>query len=365
MATRDAGAADDADAACATDSLAQLHAHASKAYELAGKAHFLRAADVYSRAVAAAQALGHEDCLLVARMQISRAEMLASHANLPTLPLEAVGAASREAYESLLPTAMATLQRRRGAGTLLPGALRPHEATFWEEAAPREAALVGLTLAHPAASAQQYGYQLFVQAARLAVFHAIACENAARQMPAVWEDLQLGLLADALELLTQHRTAAGAPPGWHTSEAGLLQVAQRLVTLYRTPGRTGAPAVRECTARFAAAWARVEASGLLRHPQFETLARVQMARRTATAEAAERAATSDARRTCALAGCGAREVHASQFKRCGACQAVCYCSKEHQVEHWPSHKAACKAARKAAAAASGGGDDDAGGAAGR
>jgi hypothetical protein len=51
---------------------------------------------------------------------------------------------------------------------------------------------------------------------------------------------------------------------------------------------------------------------------------------------------------CALAGCASSEVHASHFKRCGACRAVCYCSREHQVEDWPNHKAACKAARKAA-----------------
>ena len=51
---------------------------------------------------------------------------------------------------------------------------------------------------------------------------------------------------------------------------------------------------------------------------------------------------------CALAGCALKEVHASQFKRCGACRTVAYCCREHQVEDWPSHKAACKAARKAA-----------------
>ena len=53
--------------------------------------------------------------------------------------------------------------------------------------------------------------------------------------------------------------------------------------------------------------------------------------------------------TCALAGCAAKEVHVSQFKKCGACKTVAYCCREHQVEDWPAHKAACKAARKAAA----------------
>jgi hypothetical protein len=54
---------------------------------------------------------------------------------------------------------------------------------------------------------------------------------------------------------------------------------------------------------------------------------------------------------CALHSCGAQEVHASHFKRCSACSAVVYCCKEHQVQDWPAHKAACRAARKAAEAA--------------
>jgi hypothetical protein len=43
-------------------------------------------------------------------------------------------------------------------------------------------------------------------------------------------------------------------------------------------------------------------------------------------------------------------VHPAQFKLCAACTTVVYCCKAHQAEDWPSHKAACKAARKAAAA---------------
>ena len=54
-------------------------------------------------------------------------------------------------------------------------------------------------------------------------------------------------------------------------------------------------------------------------------------------------------RSCTLAGCGAKEAHLAQFKRCAACKAVVYCCCEHQVAGWPSHKRACKAARTAAA----------------
>ncbi len=68
-------------------------------------------------------------------------------------------------------------------------------------------------------------------------------------------------------------------------------------------------------------------------------------RRTAVAAAA----AAPGLRTCALATCDAREQHPKHFKSCAACRIPAYCCKEHQSEDWPSHKAACKAARKAAA----------------
>lgn len=49
-------------------------------------------------------------------------------------------------------------------------------------------------------------------------------------------------------------------------------------------------------------------------------------------------------RTCALESCNAHEVHTGHFKCCGACKLVAYCCREHQVEAWPDHKPACKAA---------------------
>ena len=59
-------------------------------------------------------------------------------------------------------------------------------------------------------------------------------------------------------------------------------------------------------------------------------------------------------RSCALPGCSAKEAHPTHFKSCAACRTVVYCCREHQVVGWPSHKKACKAARKAAAASDGG-----------
>ena len=45
-----------------------------------------------------------------------------------------------------------------------------------------------------------------------------------------------------------------------------------------------------------------------------------------------------ARRACALPGCGAAD---GPLKHCARCMRASYCCKQHQMEHWPSHKAAC------------------------
>ena len=98
------------------------------------------------------------------------------------------------------------------------------------------------------------------------------------------------------------------------------------------------------------AWQQLQRSGVLEMRQVEQ----QTARLTppsSTFQAALQSSVSAPdRRTCALDGCGAREAHPAHFKSCAACRAVVYCCREHQVEGWPSHKKACKAARKAAAA---------------
>jgi hypothetical protein len=357
MASRGANVADDAEPTAAAAALAQLRAHTNKACDLLSKLHFWRAAEVFSRAVAAAQALRHEDCLLVARSQILRADALVHHSGLPTLSPADVAAAHSEAFDVLLPAAMATLHRRRVAGTLLPGALRAHETSFWLAGMQRDAAQRGGVIAQPAVKVQLCGYLLVMQAAKLAVYcimHMSVAQYDARG------DALLSFVADALELLVQRRTAPGALE-WHATEAGLLNMVHTLVQA-EPAAAPGAPRSRGLT-RVMAVWAHVEASGMMRHPQFRERVSAQMTSTAARGATADRAAESGARRTCALESCGAREVHASQFKLCGACKSVCYCSAEHQAAHWRDHKAACKAARKAAAAASGAGADDAGGSA--
>ena len=43
------------------------------------------------------------------------------------------------------------------------------------------------------------------------------------------------------------------------------------------------------------------------------------------------------------AACGRVEPRKAAFQRCSRCKGVKYCSAAHQREHWPVHKAACKA----------------------
>jgi hypothetical protein len=96
------------------------------------------------------------------------------------------------------------------------------------------------------------------------------------------------------------------------------------------------------------AWQRVVVSGAVTMRQLGNDLKPAEDLYTRLAAAAAEAAVRGLRE-CALAGCASKEVHVSQFKRCGACRTVAYCCREHQLEDWPAHKAACKAARKEAA----------------
>ena len=105
------------------------------------------------------------------------------------------------------------------------------------------------------------------------------------------------------------------------------------------------------TQLLAGAWKRLQRSGVLVARHLLTAAEGILINDVdeASVDAIFKSMTASGLRSCALASCGAKEAHPSHFKSCAACKAVVYCCKEHQTEHWPSHKAACKAARKAQA----------------
>jgi hypothetical protein len=104
-------------------------------------------------------------------------------------------------------------------------------------------------------------------------------------------------------------------------------------------------------ARLLANWRRLLQSGVLQQRHIGAAMRHVAQERADISSASAAAAAAPGLRTCALAACGAREAHPAHFKSCAACRVPAYCCKAHQEADWPSHKAACKAARKAAAAA--------------
>jgi hypothetical protein len=98
-----------------------------KAMTLKSRGHWARAAEKLAEAVAAAQALQQPDCVIVAYAQASHANALLGHAETAGVPEARRVELMRSAFLELLPAAMATLQRRMSAGTLLAGACRAHE----------------------------------------------------------------------------------------------------------------------------------------------------------------------------------------------------------------------------------------------
>ena len=103
-----------------------------------------------------------------------------------------------------------------------------------------------------------------------------------------------------------------------------------------------------------ALWQRFARSGVLQDRGIDAGAARVFSVASATNAAREARLAAATLRCCSLRSCGARELHPGHYKQCGACKTVAYCCREHQLEDWPAHKAACKAARKAAAEEAGG-----------
>jgi hypothetical protein len=107
------------------------------------------------------------------------------------------------------------------------------------------------------------------------------------------------------------------------------------------------------------AWDRLLRSGVVRERNIERVCDAIVVKLDAHLAATKARRASEVLRACALEACGAREVHAAQFKKCAACASVVYCCKAHQEAHWPAHKPACNTARKAAAEGGAGPSSDA------
>ena len=331
-------------------SLKRVIALYEKALVLGDMCHHARAAEICDRATTAARALGHEDCLIVAKMQMATicARLLHGAAAIQSPESQLSSTAqfnqATQFAHAVLPTVMATLQRRLAAGTLLPGACRPWEVAF--HAAGLQLVLpssngVALSADEAAVEGRCVGYELLMEAAKQVVTFLLDLSN---------NEVVGGVNARALTARAFIMTALDVMA---RCTATNMATSSELLLLASVPFLvpqvcTGSP-LFEFVKPVLDARGRVMCSSLARRRGLTeavcaAYAAVNQGHNMATAVVAATGV-----RTCALAGCGAREVHVQQFKSCAACRTVVYCCREHQVEDWPTHKKACKAARKAAA----------------
>ena len=317
------------------------------------KGHFARAAEKFGAAAAAAvQELAAEDCLVVALLRAFQAESLSYHSTAPTLTVAEADETCQTVMSVLLPQCMSTLTRRKAAGTLLPGSCRAAEVTWFRvvmegrllrSGASAEVARKGAKAAAPTLGVDAY---MLPAAVALSMLFRMKPHNLLREL----QLSHAAFVASALDVMAQPRELPIFVDGRMRAE--LASAPERMlarIARLTFPNAHGSDLDHAAVSLMVDAWRRFERSGAL---VTRSLGGDPGAGIMSVAESHDAAAAEAAVRglhACALAGCAAKEVHVSQFKRCGACRTVAYCCREHQLADWPAHKAACKAARENAA----------------
>ena len=323
-----------------SDVLARVDAFYEKADELAVKGHLLRAAENFGRAAEAARALG-EDNLVAVHLQLRQSNLVGTFSIVaPDDTTEPhVRAAHRAQCVTLLSGAVAALERRRQAGTLLEGKCAAAEEAW------RVLDILrlnpGCTAAEASSWAALVGYEELLRAGKsasevLARAHEFAAACSAAQLHAFAQHA-----AHAAEAMQQPRRHGDVPMDIESNFTNALRIA---VAEAAACGVVVAGAVQ----LLAAALQRLQRSGVLQARHVAQSSGSMQKEQRALQAAMQKSLRAPGLRTCALPGCGAREAHPAHFKSCAACRTVVYCCREHQVAGWPAHKKACKAARKAA-----------------
>ena len=321
--------------------LARVYALETKADDLVKKGHLLRAAEYYSRAAEAARELG-EDNFASSILQAQQASATCSYVIYATAKQASEPhdlAPHRASCIALLSSSATAMERRRAAGTLLEGKCTAAEEAWYAIHLRRRN---DPDLHYAASHAVLVGYQ----------HHLSVAANALMMLSNAFV-FEHDCSYEQFHAFAQHVVHAAhllQLPRSHGDEKFKAEV--HFVKAFR------ASVSRFPTCRLDArlvhllmqTWERLQRSGVMQSELIELGIDRQLSEERAQLAAIAKSATAPGLRSCALASCGAKEAHPDHFKSCAACRAVAYCCREHQVADWPSHKAACKAARKAGAA---------------
>ena len=339
------------DAHATVAAIVALQMRANKLFQSANCA-LPAAAEKVQEAVVLAQRLPGlpEDNLVALHLQLERCKFLLSQATRTDRLCGADNDTCRlfvsAASSAMLPV-VAALSRHMDAGTLQPGRCAPLE----------EAWFIAFVVNHEpeevraAATVQYAAYGLLVGLTAVYVAaHTIL-------MMVLHEKIFGSTVAEMLPLVVRALDTVYKPRPSESEALVQETMLVRSMLKFQTCGTfehvaVTYPACSSGIQQIREAWARVQASGVLERRGLigacADLTRTMQAREGILDVQDERQARRGLR-SCGLASCGAKEAHVDHFKRCSACKTVVYCCREHQLEHWPAHKAACKAARKAAA----------------
>jgi hypothetical protein len=223
-------------AAISNDAMASVMALSCKAALLVRDGHFARAAEKFAAAVVAAQSMQLPDCLIVVYLQSDEACMRFAHAKSLDTPVANAATAYESIYCVLLPSMMATLQRRKAAGTLLPGACHAHEATFFSEVQQHRLVIRDQPPMEPAFLedlASMFGYATYVGVADIAASWLVLplfFDMRTTPFPTLPHSqlaAHLAFILDGLELAMQPRALSTAVL---TGEASFVDKCRRLVS---------------------------------------------------------------------------------------------------------------------------------------
>ena len=326
--------------------------------------HLARSVELFERAVAAAEALRQPDCLIVARLRQmylnALSDMIAASLTGErgaSSDLAAAAARRLSSLQARLPAVLETLERRRAQGTLRAGRCRAHEVA-WEADYLQAEGLLGFDDESLGASSDEESVSAHSQYVGVEAYFAAAHTAVSTLNLLEYMRLQHDPLTAICLTFIEHALQFASQPDeslLHSDQTqGTLLTSMESFFLHSfltTLLPSLKPEAPGC-AGVLAAWHDLARNGPLLHYLLGEEMRADVDRHDISYASVQ--AAKDARkplRTCALPACGAREAHVAHFKKCSACSSVVYCSKAHQTEHWPDHKAACKAARKASATA--------------